>query len=202
MSADNLRYYDINEVASFRKTTEIFGGLSNMAKGYPIIVNGVNILTSEALYQACRYPSWPEVQKLIIGQHSPMTAKIISKREREKCRPDWDSVRVTVMKWCLRVKLIQNWDSFTEILESTGNVPIVEVSNKDVFWGCKLEGNRFVGVNALGRLLMELREFRRSEEGQSTNGIEPPNITNFKMLNREIGFLTKKNATTYQSRLL
>jgi ribA/ribD-fused uncharacterized protein len=202
MSAKDYRSYDITKAASFRKTTESFGGLSNMAGGYPIIVNGVKILTSEALYQACRYPDWPEVQKIIIGQHSPMTAKMISKREREKCRSDWDSVRVGIMKWCLRIKLIQNWDTFTELLESTGDMPIVEVSNKDPFWGCKVEEKKLVGVNALGRLLMELREYRRSKEGQLSDGINPPNIINFKMLGSEIGFLGKKNTTNFQSRLL
>lgn len=39
---------------------------------------------------------------------------------------------------------------------------------------------------------MELREYRRSKEGQLSDGINPPNIINFKMLGSEIGFLGKK----------
>ena len=76
---NQTRTYSRKESVVFRKTNEPFGGLSNMAGGYPIRVNGVRILTSEALYQACRFPHLPDVQKLIIGQISPMTAKMRSK---------------------------------------------------------------------------------------------------------------------------
>src|SRR5579859_3354816 len=103
-----VRTYDPAKAAVFCKTTEGFGGLSNMAGGFPLRVNGINILTSEALYQACRFPHLPEVQRLIIEQKSPMTAKMKSKPYRDQSRSDWDSVRVRIMRWCLRVKLAQN----------------------------------------------------------------------------------------------
>ena len=202
MSTSNFRNYCINDVAGFNKTTELFGGLSNMASGYPIVIDNVTIFSSEALYQACRYPDWPEAQKIIIGQHSPMTAKMISKKEREKCRAGWDSVRVAIMRWCLRVKLAQNWDTFSDLLESTGNMPIVEISNKDDFWGCKQKGSNLIGVNALGRLLMELRKYSRSAEGESCEGVNPPNINNFKLLGVDIGFVPRKNSTFRQRKLL
>ena len=51
------RTYRYDEVCAFRKTKEAFGALSNMASGFPIRINGTFILTSEALYQACRFPS-------------------------------------------------------------------------------------------------------------------------------------------------
>lgn len=90
----------------FLKTKEKYGGLSNMRAGFPLRVNGIEIRTSEALYQVCRFPDHPEVQRLIIEQNSPMAAKNVSKPHRaEKCRPDWDEVMVEVMRWCLRVKL-------------------------------------------------------------------------------------------------
>jgi len=63
------------------------------------------------------------------------------------------------MRWCIRVKLVQNWRRFSSLLLATGNRPIVEKSWKDSFWGAKpLEDGRLVGRNVLGRLLMELRE--------------------------------------------
>ena len=43
-----VRTYDPTRAAVFCKTTERFGGLSNMAGGFPLRVNGINILTSEA----------------------------------------------------------------------------------------------------------------------------------------------------------
>src|SRR5688500_12497164 len=108
-----------------------------MAGGFPLLVNGVRILTSEALYQACRFPHLPKVQSLIIDQRSPLTAKMKSKPYRSDSRPDWDHIRVKVMRWCLRVKLVQNWHRFSSLLLETDERPIVEESRKDDFWGAK-----------------------------------------------------------------
>ncbi|MNU86113.1 Swarming motility protein YbiA [compost metagenome] len=154
-----MKQYDIRNVAAFKKTTEKWGGLSNMAGGFPVVVNGIAIKSVEALYQACRFPHLPNVQEKILTQGSPMTAKMISKPFREQSRKDWLDVRVLIMKWCLRVKLAQNWDNFSTLLVNTKEMPIVELSNKDDFWGAKpIDHNIYIGVNALGRLLMELRE--------------------------------------------
>ncbi|MDT8265677.1 NADAR family protein, partial [Roseomonas sp. DSM 102946] len=111
-----LRTYDRATSVVFLKTKEAFGGLSNMAGGFPLRVNGVRILTSEALYQACRFPHLPDVQKLIIAEASPMTAKMKGKPHRSNSRPDWGAVRVKIMRWCLRVKLIQNFAEFSRLL--------------------------------------------------------------------------------------
>src|SRR5437667_12647655 len=108
-AADQLRRYARADVIAFRRTTEAFGGLSNMAPGFPLLVNGITIRTSEALYQACRFPNMPDVQRMIIEEKSPMTAKMLSKPYRGESRPDWQSVRVKIMRWCLRLKLAQNW---------------------------------------------------------------------------------------------
>src|SRR5207302_1470417 len=129
--SEKFRTYLRSDCAVFRRTHEQFGGLSNMAAGFGITINGARIRTSEALYQACRFPHRPKVQQLIIEQDSPMTAKMKSKPYRNDSRPDWNSVRVAVMKWCLRVKLAQNWNKFGELLLSTGQRPIVEDSRKD-----------------------------------------------------------------------
>src|SRR5947209_5754372 len=126
MELQNQRTYHRDECAIFLKTTERFGGLSNMAGGYPLSIHGIHIPTSEALYQACRFPHRCELQKIIIGQKSPMTAKMKSKPQRKDSRPDWDKVRVEIMWWCLRVKLVQHWQKFGDLLLSTGDKPIVE----------------------------------------------------------------------------
>jgi ribA/ribD-fused uncharacterized protein len=130
-----------------------------MASGYPLMVNGVSIRTSEALYQACRFPKLPEVQQLIIEQSSPMAAKMHSKPYRnEHCRDDWEHVCVRIMCWCLRIKLAQNWEKFGELLLSTGDQMIVEESKRDDFWGAKPQADgTLIGTNVLGRLLQELR---------------------------------------------
>ncbi|WP_454669138.1 NADAR domain-containing protein [Achromobacter kerstersii] len=185
---DQTRIYSRKESVVFLKTDEPFGGLSNMAGGYPIHVNGVRILTSEALYQVCRFPHLPDVQKMIIGQVSPMTAKMRSKPYRKDSRVDWDQVRVRVMRWCLRMKLANNWNRFSELLLRTGERSIVEESRKDDFWGAKVidDGDTLVGMNVLGRLLMELREQVKQQGPDATLDVAPPAIPQFLLFGRPI----------------
>lgn len=170
------------------KTKEGFGGLSNMASGYPLQVNGVRILTAEALYQACRFPLMPEVQREIISQHSPMTAKMKSKPHRKHTRRDWDDVRFKIMRWCLRVKLAQNYSEFGRLLLATQDRPIVEQSRKDDYWGAKVaeDDETLTGQNVLGRLLMELRERLRQDSSGQLLTVEPLNIPDFFLLDRPI----------------
>jgi type I restriction enzyme, S subunit len=185
--ATQTRIYDPTVSVVFLKTNERFGGLSNMAPGFPLRINGIPIRTSEALYQACRFPHMPDVQHRILDEHSPMTAKMRTKPFRSQSRPDWDNVRVKIMRWCLRVKLAQNWHAFSELLLATEDRPIVEQSRKDDFWGAKVTKNgTLVGMNVLGRLLMELREQLKSEDPESLKIVEPPPIPEFMLFQKPI----------------
>jgi len=134
-SRDQYREYERESSVVFLKTKEAFGGLSNMAAGFPLSVNGIDIRTSEALCQACRFPHRPRLQAIIIAQKSPMIAKMKGKPHRRDSRQDWYRTRVNIMRWCLRVKLAQNWHSFSTLLLETGQMPIVEQSRRDDFWG-------------------------------------------------------------------
>jgi type I restriction enzyme S subunit len=183
-----IRTYYPAESAVFLKTNAQFGGLSNMAPGFPIFINGVRIRTSEALYQACRFPRRPEVQRQIIDDPSPMTAKMRSKPFLAYTRPDWDAARVRIMRWSVRVKLAQNWQAFSEVLLSTGDMPIVEkkVRRKD-FWGATEQPDgTLVGMNVLGRLLMELREQLKGGEAESLRFVEPLPIPEFLLFGQPI----------------
>jgi len=184
-----IRKYNKKDVATFRSTKEVFGGLSNMASGYTIFVNGVMILSSEALYQACRFPDYPEIQNEIIKQRSPMTAKMISRKHKDKTRPDWEDVKINIMRWALKVKLSQNWDLFSKVLLQTKNKPIVEYTRKDKIWGATDIGNGTLeGVNALGRLLMELRE-KHVKPNQYFQCVSPLDIPNFSLYGNEIDWV-------------
>lgn len=153
------RTYKLSEIISFSSTKGEFGGLSNMAPGYSLFVNQVIIPNSEALYQSCRFPLFPDIQQKIIEQKSPMDSKQISRHYEKYTRQDWDVVKFDIMRWCLMVKLIQNWNSFGSLLKETGNKPIVEYSTKDKVWAATAHEDRtLVGVNALGRILMDIRE--------------------------------------------
>src|SRR5712671_1069406 len=185
-----FRTYRREECAVFRKTHERFGGLSNMAAGFPLRVDGVSVATAEALYQACRFPHLADVQRLIISQTSPMTAKMRSKPFRNESRPDWNSVRVAIMRWSLRVKLVQNWDKFRSLLLMTENLPIVEDSRRDDYWGAvaaKDDPSVLVGQNVLGRLLMEVREQIRFASADEWQEVSPPQIPDFLLFDHPIG---------------
>ena len=179
-TAAETRSYERQDSLVFCKTTEVFGGLSNMAPGFPLRVNGIDILTSEALYQACRFPHLPDVQGLIIAQKSPMTAKMKSKPYRSRSREDWNVIRVRIMRWSLRVKLALNWTKFRDLLLATSDRPIVEESRKDDFWGAKVRSDGvLVGANVLGRLLMELREDLRGASCEALRRVQPPTVRDF-----------------------
>lgn len=191
-----FRTYDRQSVVVVYKTKDKFGGLSNMASGFPLFINGVRVPTSEALYQACRFPHRPDVQEAIIGQFSPMTAKMKAKLFNKESRSDWNEIRFKIMRWCLRVKLTQNFDEFGGLLLATGSRQIVEQSRRDDYWGAKLseDGTLLVGQNVLGRLLMELRE-RLIEHGE--NGfkiVEPLAISDFLFLGKAIETVTARRA--------
>ena len=166
-----------------------------MAPGFPLKVNGVRIRSSEALYQACRFPDRPDIQGLIIQQTSPMTAKMKSKPYRESTRGDWDAVRVNVMRWCLRVKLAENWSTFKDLLLATGDRSIVEESRKDDFWGAKkADDGTLVGRNVLGRLLMELRQEIEGPNPEFLRRVEPLDIPQFLLFGKAIGSVGQDNS--------
>jgi len=182
----SIRQYALADVVSFAKTTARYGGLSNMAPQYPLFVNEVLIYSSESLYQACKFPLHPEIQKEIIEQRNPMVAKEISRKYEKFVRDDWDKVKYRVMEWCLEVKLIQNWDSMANLLIETGNKDIVEYSVKDEIWGAKRVGSALVGQNAMGRLLMQVRA-NYIEQGRQRKKLLPPDVVGFLLFGYPIG---------------
>jgi ribA/ribD-fused uncharacterized protein len=190
------KIYYASESCVFRKTKELYGGLSNMASGFPLLINGHKILTSEALYQACRFPHLPDLQGKIIKEKSPMAAKMVGKPFRSDSRPDWDDVRIDIMRWCLRVKLAQNFLEFRKLLESTSTKPIVEDSFRDNFWGAirdKKDENILRGVNVLGELLMELRQFYFEKKNTTSIFlVQPLNIPDFNFMGKSIGLIDEK----------
>lgn len=194
-SSSQNRFYERRSSVVFLKTKEAFGGLSNMAGGYPLRVNGIWIPTSEALYQACRFPDRPDVQRTILSEASPMTAKMRGKPFRDSTREDWEIVRVRIMKWTLRAKLVFHFREFSELLLATGDRPIVEQSRRDGFWGALPDGDEaLIGMNVLGRLLMELRQEVAKGHEQDFKVLEPLNIPKFNLDGKPIETLVTKRS--------
>lgn len=180
------RRYKKSKSVIFAKTTAKYGAFSNMAPGMSLYVNDINIYSSEALYQACKFPLFPDIQEEVLSASNAMEAKLIARKYGKYVRQDWNSIKYKVMKWCLEVKYIQNKHLLSELFESTGEKPIVEYSKKDTDWGASPFGeDELVGTNALGRLLMELRQNIRDEFIRDC--VCPPDITGFLLLGHEIG---------------
>jgi len=178
--------YQSSESVVFRKTTEQWGGLSNMCAGFDLVVNNVRIQSSEILYQACRFPHHPSLQLEILSESNPMMAKRIARKNTHLTREGWDSNRISIMKWAVFSKLCQNWDSFYLLLDSTGDKFIVEHSEKDIFWGARKEKDSFYGVNALGRILMLTRNVARTNGNTAFSAIQPLKIPQFDLLGSKI----------------
>ena len=70
-----------------------------------------------------------------------------------KLRPDWESVKVSIMKICLKAKFADPF--LKQKLLNTGTEELIEGNTwGDRFWGV----SKGVGQNMLGKLLMELRD--------------------------------------------
>lgn len=194
LDPSEIRTYKKDESCAFKKNNEKFGGLSNMSTEFPIEVNGRRIRTVEALYQACRFPHIPELQERIISQTSPMNVKMISNSNKGLSRNDWENVRIKIMKWCINVKLAQNFISFGTVLNDTGLKYIVENSSTDNFWGAvpDISGNLFIGKNALGRLLMELRKNFYSNNRYSLLCVSPIEIDSFILFGEKITVIDER----------
>lgn len=149
--------YVQDRVAFFRKSKERFGGLGNMAGGYPLIVNNTIYSSSEALYHCARYPHLPKVQEDIRLAHNGFAAKLVAKQYYDQTREDWEDIRVVVMLHTLTLKVQDNYDKIVKIIEETGDREIVEWSRKNSFWGAQPDHDLLVGKNILGKLWMYLR---------------------------------------------
>ena len=149
-----------------RKVKETHGWLGNMSP-YPVEHEGKQFRTTEALFQSLRFED-EEVVEEIRAEKSPMAAKFVAKRNKERMviepcgEKDIENMRV-----CLRIKLSQH-PELQELLLATEDEDIVEDCSKrkrgsGLFWGAALEGDVWEGQNWLGTLWMELRaNLRRS----------------------------------------
>lgn len=83
----------------------------------------------------------------------------IAQQNKTLQRPDWDEVKVGVMKRILHAKAAQH-EYVARKLDQTGDRHLVENSWRDDFWGW---GQNRDGKNMLGELWMQVRAERRAE---------------------------------------
>jgi ribA/ribD-fused uncharacterized protein len=154
-------------VLFYRRDRELFGFLSNFAPS-PIVVDEKSWPTVEHYYQAQKSHD-AAYRAAIRGAATPGQAKRLGaypelpksrsehswfRRNGRKVRADWPEQKVEVMRRAVRAKFAQNAE-LGEKLRATAGTEIVEDSRFDEFWGCGRDG---LGLNWLGRILMEVRE--------------------------------------------
>ena len=156
--------YQPSDVCGFRFTRETWGAFSNFQPlATPIAAGPWTFASTEHLYQSAKFGPSPDVQERIASTSSAREAAQLG-RSAKGINPDWSSQRIDVMRWIIRVKHEANPGEIATLLERTGDKPIVEISNKDAFWGAKPQGHTLQGANVLGHLWMELREQIRAAD--------------------------------------
>lgn len=154
---------------TFKGSRKPWGWLGNMSP-FPIEFNGKKWWTTEALFQAMRFPEESPIRELIRSEKNPMLAKNVAKENQDKMRViQLSEEDVENMMICLRVKLEQHPNLVEELLLSEDRDIIEDVTSRgrkgsNLFWGALLnEQGEWEGLNKLGNLWMELREEERNK---------------------------------------
>jgi ribA/ribD-fused uncharacterized protein len=135
--------------------TRFTGEYRFLSNFYPksVMLDGVVYPTVENAYQASK--TIDKLIRLRFGSCTPAEAK--KKGRLIPIRPDWDKVKVDIMRDLVAQKF--------EPPSPLGNMLLATIPNEliegnhwgDKFWGCVIDGDKFIGENMLGKILMEIR---------------------------------------------
>lgn len=136
---------------TFKYSTGPIGWLSNFSNHPVVDEDGVVWPTSEHLYQALKFNDAEHRKQIRLAPTPKLAAQL--GRTLPNMRPDWDTVKISVMERVLKLKLKTNPDLIAK-LSATHDSELIELSNKDSFWGVLPNGD---GHNQLGKLWMKIR---------------------------------------------
>jgi len=157
---DNRILYFARDRASFRFLSHFWPS--------PIVLDGEEWPTVEHYYQAQKSLN-PTYRNAVRSADTPRKAKDLSvapdapRRLSHSSwflahdawpRPDWETIKVEIMRNADEAKFRQNSD-LAALLLATADAELIEDSPADSFWGT---GNNGQGLNWAGRVLMEVRE--------------------------------------------
>lgn len=155
----------MTKVVRFYRISEPYGCFSNFAP-YPVEIDGQVWPTTEHYFQAQKFSDASHQERIRLAR-TPAKAKGLGRSRKLPIRPDWDDVRVEVMRRAIRAKFTQH-PNLGEQLLATGDALLVEHSADDPFWA---DGGDGSGQNVLGQLLMELRaELATDSQATATSG--------------------------------
>lgn len=166
-----MNIFSKNQFFAFPNGQGAFDGLCADAPGYPISLMGFCFPSAAILFDCCRFPDHPDLQRRFVDHPDERLALRLDHFADQ--RGDWQAVQVAVMEWALHLKLAQNRDSFGRLLDATGDELLVHVTETDKFWGAiAVQGHIYVGANTLGKLNMALRDRNRRWNGVAE--VHPP----------------------------
>lgn len=122
--------------------------LSNM---YPcsVVVDGIEYSCSETAFQAQK--TLDASERKTLASLDGFAAKKAGRRVT--LRPDWETVKVSIMETVVRAKFDQHADLMVKLHNVAGEIA-EDNSWGDIFWG-KCNGS---GENHLGKILMKIRD--------------------------------------------
>jgi ribA/ribD-fused uncharacterized protein len=141
----------VPDIIHFYSTQDEYGCFSNFS-AHPIQLKGTVWPTSEHYFQAQKFAGHPDEEE-VRRAASPMVAARMGRSRKRPLRPDWEAVKLDVMREAVRAKFTQHPD-LTAVLLGTGGAALVEHTANDAYWA---DGGDGSGQNWLGRILMEVR---------------------------------------------
>lgn len=159
--------YPVDECVTIRTVKEQWGILGNFA-AVKLTVDGIQFNNSEQLFQMMKFTDPDTLKSIYTSKGLPLKWAAKKGESNGLRREDWGEIIIDCMKFCLQAKYDQSVQ-FRKILAETCNKIIVEDQTKlkttksgklkdaDT-WGVVLKGDKYIGSNLLGRLLMELRD--------------------------------------------
>lgn len=107
----------------------------------------------EHYYQAMKFSDADYQEKIRMAVH-PRKARKLGRTRFKKIRKDWKKVKTTYMTRALYT-LCRTYPDLTSKLLQTADIPLVENSQYDYYWGC---GRDRRGINMYGQVLMNVRD--------------------------------------------
>ena len=166
---DKIDSFPAEKCACIRKVAEEWGIFGNFYKA-PLVVNGIEFVNSEQLFQLMKFKDVDLLKEIHACNNMAIKMKARSKRARALQRPDWGSMLVDAMKFCL-VQKYEQCEDFRKELERSKREGLYIVEDETSrkrgksadTWGTVEVDGAYVGPNLLGKLLMELRDAGKLE---------------------------------------
>lgn len=131
--------------------------LSSWSK-HPIFIEDLEWPSVEHYVQAMKYSNSQYQDKIRSAPH-PRDAKKLGESRWKKKKSNWKTERELYMTRGMYIKC-RTYPEVAAALIESGDLPILDTSNFDYFWGCGRDGR---GKNRFGLVLMDIRKKLREE---------------------------------------